>query len=652
MEETDKKETILHFIYIKDENAKLNEYVEYVQLEKAKIKVDICSSNDILFDFQLEENNLYYDEVINIIFKKKFNNQQISLEYSIYKNKINNIYLDINEAREEVKLISLEIIYQTTKNELLPKNILYDGKKITHFDSYNNKLRQRVGLSNIDPSKVCFYEDINKRYPDFKFEHNKSYKIFIYISNKEITEYSIDSSELSNHNLYQNKNIMQKLDKIDCYNLLSKFKEEYYKTFWKETKQYEMVEEEEFIKKINEFKAKNINIEKEKYYYENITNYNNFEEKDLDIFSSIFYYFEFLVLEKIANDDIGDKMLQIIGKLKKLKALNEKYEKYISEVKNLNIDIFDKLIIIKAYNKKFIDSFKSGCPINYISTLIIESLSENNSYKQAINFIKEIILNLKEESRLFEVFLYLDSDTINNLLITNKKNKRQIDDYLGNKKEIKYENNPTEYGINMLNLEEIKNHLFKLLPKYIIRIDTKIKFNADYDRYSKIMSLNEQNLFNQDSSTITDLLENKLYNETLVLPIAIEILHEIYGHGKKRLIDNKSTSPEVYRDSKKNSVKVIYPESGVVLENFISDNRNILRWLKMVQKNDQIKRLFDVSLWVDKDFNRLEKIINDYINSDKTINDKNESTFETYIHPIDEDFLDSDDDTCGFHKFE
>ena len=70
MEETDKKETILHFIYIRDENAKLNEYVEYVQLEKANIKVDFFSSNDILFDFQLEENNLYYDEVINIIFKK------------------------------------------------------------------------------------------------------------------------------------------------------------------------------------------------------------------------------------------------------------------------------------------------------------------------------------------------------------------------------------------------------------------------------------------------------------------------------------------------------------------------------------------------------------------------------------------------------
>ena len=570
--------------------------------------------------------------------------------------------MDINEETEEVKLISLEIIYQTTKNELLPKNILYDGKEITHFDSYNNKLRQRVGLANINPRKLCFYEDINKRYPDFEFEDDKSYKVFIYISNKEIIEYSIDSSELSNHDLYQNKNIKQKkLDKEASYNLLSKFQQEYYETFWKDPKQYKT---EEIINKINEFKAKNTNIEKEKNYYENITNYKNFEKIDLEIFSLIFYYYEFLELVKIVKDNDEDKMLQLKGKLMELKVFNENYENHISEVKNLNIDTFDKLIIIKAYNKKFIDSFKSGGAINYISTLVIESLTEYNSYKQAINFIKEIFSNLKEESRLFEVFLYLDSDTINNLLIANEKDKIQFIDYLGDKIEIKYEHNPTEYGINMSNLEEIKNHLFKLLPKYIIRIDTQMKFIADYDRNSKIMSLNEKALFNQTPLVITDLIEDKDFSEIYVLPIAIEILHEIYGHGKKRLIDNKSSSPEAYRDSKKNykrlSVKKniknlekkIYPESGVVLENFISDNRNILRWLKMIHKNNKVKKLLDVSLWVDKDFSQLEKIIKDYITSNNDINNKNESRFEVYIHPNDEDYLDSDDDTCGFHKYE
>ena len=126
-----------------------------------------------------------------------------------------------------------------------------------------------------------------------------------------------------------------------------------------------------------------------------------------------------------------------------------------------------------------------------------------------------------------------------------------------------------------------------------------MKFLTDYDRNSKIMSLNEKDLFNQTSLVITDLLEDKDFSEIYVLPIAIEILHEIYGHGKKRFIDNKSSSPEAYRDSKKNYKRIsvkkhiknlgkkIYPES--VLENFISDNRNIIRWLKMIHENNIVK---------------------------------------------------------------
>ena len=101
---------------------------------------------------------------------------------------------------------------------------------------------------------------------------------------------------------------------------------------------------EEIINKINEFKAKNTNIVKENNYYENITNYNNFEKIDLEIFSLIFYYFQFLELVKIVNDNDKDKKLKLKGKLMRLKIFNENYEKH-------------KLIIIKAYNKKFIDSF-------------------------------------------------------------------------------------------------------------------------------------------------------------------------------------------------------------------------------------------------------------------------------------------------------
>ena len=70
----------------------------------------------------------------------------------------------------------------------------------------------------------------------------------------------------------------------------------------------------------------------------------------------------------------------------------------------------------------------------------------------------------------------------------------------------------------MSNVNNIKNHLRKQIPKYII-------------------------------GTMTVLFENKEVRERYVLPIAIEILGEIFGHGKKRLINKKSSSPLVYRNS-------------------------------------------------------------------------------------------------------
>ena len=41
----------------------------------------------------------------------------------------------------------------------------------------------------------------------------------------------------------------------------------------------------------------------------------------------------------------------------------------------------------------------------------------------------------------------------------------------------------------------------------------------------------------------------------------------------------------------------------------------------------------------------------DYINFDKTDNHE-ESIYETFINSNDEDFIDSDSETCGFHKDE
>ena len=134
-----------------------------------------------------------------------------------------------------------------------------------------------------------------------------------------------------------------------------------------------------------------------------------------------------------------------------------------------------------------------------------------------------------------------------------------------------------------------------------------MKFNANYDPISKIMFLNEKQLFKIKSVALNKIFQKDKKNDRYVLPIIIEILHEIYSHGKKRLTDNNEESPEEYRDSKNNYKRikirkkikpfqtVDYPESGVVLENYISEKRNVLRWLRKIHGNNEEKQIMDVS---------------------------------------------------------
>ena len=81
--------------------------------------------------------------------------------------------------------------------------------------------------------------------------------------------------------------------------------------------------------------------------------------------------------------------------------------------------------------------------------------------------------NLGEKSRLFEILSNFDSKAIKNLLDENKEIKTiTYKDIYNNERNINYDKNPNQYGLNLLNIDEIKGHLIKLLSKYIIRLNT------------------------------------------------------------------------------------------------------------------------------------------------------------------------------------
>ena len=678
MEVKEEQDTILHCIFINNENARLHQYFKKIKFEIAGISFDLSDkeedpinskennsykyfskSNDIKINIQLDENRIYYNEIINFFYLSDSSLPDITLDYPIYKGKINNIYIDEgnNVELHEKKTISLEIIYQTIKEELLPKKVIYKGKELTCFDKFNNKFRQRIGLANVDPEKFDFMKDIKTRYPLFQFQNASAYQILVRIPIEGDIEYSIANCDLNNQGLKRQK-LKKKENKATLIYLLENFQEKFNSNFVNNS--FEQIEDVK--KKITELydEFKWLEIEK-KDYYDKVFDYTNFEDIDVQIFILMFYYLEFKEIIKLNENK--EKAVKIIDMLDLLSVFNQGYEKYISEIKTLNLAIRDKLLLIIAYNKKFLDSYLSGYVIDFITIINVDKENKSNPYIKSLNFIKDIILNLKEDSRLFEVFLYLDSEVIQNLLINNTERKNEtIIDIYGEKKIIEYGKNPTEYGINMINVDEIRNHLLNLIPKYIIRIDTRMKFNANYDPNSKIMFLNERQLFNTSSKGLNKTFQKEKISDKYIMPITIEILHELFGHGKKRLTNEASNSPEDYRDSKHNykriSIKkkisdfqnIIFPESGVVVENYISEDRKVLHWLKRIHPFEEVKDLLDASLWVDKDFNNLEKKVSNYMEKDENYKE-NYSQF-SYTFNEDDNLNEYCDDTCGFHKFE
>ena len=144
-------------------------------------------------------------------------------------------------------------------------------------------------------------------------------------------------------------------DKEEAYNKLMKFKEKFNNVFI--NGKFEDVEE---IKPhIEDFDDDFKSLKMEIAYYDNMSNYKDFKNIDIEIFILLFYYFEYLTIKKLIDDGDEEEKDNIILMLYSASDFNKIYEKYINEIKKLNMKIEDKLLLIKTYNKKFIDCFRS-----------------------------------------------------------------------------------------------------------------------------------------------------------------------------------------------------------------------------------------------------------------------------------------------------
>ena len=280
-----------------------------------------------------------------------------------------------------------------------------------------------------------------------------------------------------------------------------------------------------------------------------------------------------------------------------------------------------------------IKSLKIKKKIKDIDYIIINKSSNTNPYFKAFNLLKNIIENLTEDSRLFEPFLYFDSGTIINYLEKDEFNNVNYENIFGEIEEKKKDEFISEYGLTLMNINSIKKHLIQLMPNVIIRIAVDIDFNAYYEKTTGVMVINELILFGHNVSEMDKNYADLQTCDNYIIPILLEMLHEKMGHGIIRIFDEEAVSPRFYSDSlgefeyqniyktireKGELKKILVPESGKVLENYISKNKLIIIALKYPCEENKI--LANYIYWIGENFHMLEEIV---LNTIKILKEKN-----------------------------
>ena len=309
-------------------------------------------------------------------------------------------------------------------------------------------------------------------------------------------------------------------------------------------------------------------------------------------------------------------------------TLFKKYEEFKNQIiSNKNLNLIEKTRIICSFSRFCNKLLLSH---NYPEFVLINELEDDNSYKMAVENYKNIISELKESSGFFKILLLFDMGSseiinewdlqdydINNLLyiksndqmsyITSKFGEFKLNIAEINRKKKSDEKiiKITFPVLSMLTLNQIKNHLFDLVPKFLFRVHYKYDFKAVSDVSNHISYFNDSEILH------LEILEKKLINinqKEYILPLTIEISHETYSHIKIRYSNSNCESPLLNPIRGKN--KLLCPnfdntESGYVMEYFFVDNYEELKFMKT--PNSELIPLLDQKYWTDINFNKMKE---------------------------------------------
>ena len=606
--------TIVQFIFITSSNQENTSKFTFKfgsSEEEYKLdKLGCISPSD-----KIQQSKVYYCDQIEI----KYNNRiKYSFHFLIYRKKVSTIILDLDEKNKP----SFELLFYTKDQLLNPTSVKYKNIKYDQLVNYGNKYRSRIFFANVDPNQLQYINsDTMAQYKNV-FEDYETYHVLLRIPNNDKMEISVTKMNYYNdirediigEKSQLSENEFQILEKS-----LDKFDEKYEKfidfnSLSNDQRKMLFSELTELSKKISSDEL-----------YSFIVEPNNYKIDPLNKKMLTLFYMDFNLNQFLEISDLIENMPNQF-ELARFKA-----SKYRTMVKTIftelnndkNINMNQKIQILRTITIFFNNSFnKEENNIFGVEYINLNNISKQNPYFKSIEMLKKLISEITEDSRLFEAFMYFDSDIIQNILMKNSQAEYDYINIFGRKTKLNQPEYITEYGMSLMTEKEIKEHLTNLLPSIIIKIDSNINMRALYEKKTGQMIINELQMFG------TIIKENeKLFiiePNNYILPIAMEIFHEILGHALLRSNKNKDeNSPLVLRDSKydfqvqklikkvrldfNNEIKVNKGESGKVLEHYISEDINVIQKLK---KRNSIIELNDTKYWTGKNFNSLHKALN------------------------------------------
>jgi hypothetical protein len=433
----------------------------------------------------------------------KFNgtNNCLACEFELFKNEINskkfiiNIYICLNIFHLYLSKNghALEIIF-LDELDFKESPTLDTGFE---YDDNGNKHRKRVSLINYNSAFINFN---NFTFMPFNYtssmdlEVTNSFQFSIYsrsmiiVKANELFDSSINIKDF--YNSY-------KESINDLYNKLSEFANN--DAF--DNKKLELIVKD--VVPINKQFIR-MNFCKSMKDIEN-----SFNDKEY-----IEYFHQFLILKLIL------KLKHQIKDQQHLKNILIKYNDFkVNIVSDKDLKIYQKIFgLIQA---EYIMRKYNCYNIWYIK---IKYCDENSILGQSIAFFKEFIKNLDEESPVFFKLLEINS-------------------------KFGYYKDTPIYNFNLLNVDDVKNHLFELIPEIIFFFNAETKTKAFSFSMTGQIAINEKYLFGQyeKMDLIHNYNENKKENaQNISMTLSRYIIHEDCGHTKyrnKSNINNKNKSP-------------------------------------------------------------------------------------------------------------